>query len=94
MLRCPDYMGELRVTFTEWLQQPSTRVTNDSAGRLIYDMRADASMPSNLPGPGNEVPEGEKPFTESDFSAQTIERHKQAGYLIAKRVRGAKLVAV
>jgi hypothetical protein len=45
-------MGELRVTFTEWLQQPSTRVTNDSAGRLIYDMRADASMPSNLPGPG------------------------------------------
>ena len=45
-------MEELRVTFTEWLQQPSTRVANDSAGRLIYDMRADASMPSNLPGPG------------------------------------------
>ena len=39
----------------------------------------------------NEVPEGEQPFTESDFSAQTIERHKQAGYLIAKRALGDEL---
>jgi hypothetical protein len=30
----------------------------------------------------NEVPTGEPPY---DFSARTIERHKQAGYLIAKR---------
>ena len=36
----------------------------------------------------NEVPVGEQPFTENDFSAQTIERHKQAGYLIAKRALG------
>jgi hypothetical protein len=36
----------------------------------------------------NEVPVGEQPFTENDFSARTIERHKQAGYLIAKRALG------
>ena len=27
----------------------------------------------------NEVPVGELPFTDNDFSARTIERHKQAG---------------
>jgi hypothetical protein len=33
----------------------------------------------------NEVPAGEPPFTDNDFSAPTIERHKQTGYLTAKR---------
>jgi hypothetical protein len=40
------------VTFTEWLRLPSTRVTNDSAGRLIAELRADACLPLGLPGPG------------------------------------------
>ena len=33
----------------------------------------------------NEVPAGEPPFTDNDFSAPTIERHKKAGYRMAQR---------
>jgi hypothetical protein len=36
----------------------------------------------------NEVQEGETPFTDNDFSQQTIERHKKAGYECAKRAIG------
>jgi hypothetical protein len=33
----------------------------------------------------NEVTAGEPPFTDNDFSAPTIERHKKAGYRMAQR---------
>jgi hypothetical protein len=48
---------------------------------------ADAA-PTTITRIVNEVPAGEPPFTDNDFSALTIERHKQAGYLIAKRCLG------
>ena len=41
----------------------------------------------------NEVPPGEQLFTENDFSAWTIGRHKQAGYLIGQRTLGDGLIA-
>lgn len=39
----------------------------------------------------NEVPAGEPPFMDNDFSALTIERHKQAGYLAARRTLSESL---
>ncbi|MGO9674704.1 MAG: FAD-dependent oxidoreductase [Methylocella sp.] len=36
----------------------------------------------------NEAPAGEPPFPDNDFSARTIERHKQAGYQMTKRALG------
>jgi hypothetical protein len=43
---------------------------------------ADAA-PTTITRIVNEVPPGEPPFTDNDFSALIIERHKQAGYVLA-----------
>ena len=53
----------------------------------FIELMADAA-PTTITRIVNEVSAGEPPFTDNDFSAPTIERHKQAGYLIAKRALG------
>ena len=53
----------------------------------FIQLMADAA-PTTITRIVNEVPTGEPPFTDNDFSAPTIERHKQAGYLTAKRALG------
>lgn len=47
------------------------------------------AAPTTITRVVNEVPEGEPPFVDNDFSTQTIERLKQAGYLMTKRATGA-----
>jgi len=53
----------------------------------FIQLMADAA-PTTITRIVNEVPAGEPPFTDNDFSAPTIERHKRSGYLIAKRALG------
>ena len=53
----------------------------------FIELMADAA-PTTITRIVNEVPAGEPPFTDNDFSAPTIQRHKQAGYLTAKRALG------
>jgi NADPH-dependent 2,4-dienoyl-CoA reductase/sulfur reductase-like enzyme/predicted acylesterase/phospholipase RssA len=53
----------------------------------FIQLMADAA-PTTITRIVNEVPAGEPPFTDNDFSVPTIERHKRAGYLIAKRALG------
>jgi predicted acylesterase/phospholipase RssA len=44
-----------------------------------------AAAPTTITRIVNEVTAGEPPFTDNDFSAPTIERHKKAGYRMAQR---------
>lgn len=59
----------------------------------FIQLMADAA-PTTITRIVNEAPAGEPPFTDNDFSARTIERHKQAGYLMAKRALGDGLAKV
>jgi NTE family protein len=90
-VRVRERIGDFRNLVEEIMDnlEPEAHQRLRQSPRFIQLM-ADAA-PTTITRIVNEVPAGEPPFTDNDFSVPTIERHKQAGYLIAKRAIGEGL---
>lgn len=81
--------------FRNLVQEIMDNIEPEACERLrqsprFIQLMADAP-PTTITRFVNEVPPGEPPFADNDFSNWTIERHKQAGYRVAMRVLGGML---
>lgn len=84
-VRIRERIGDFQKLVREIMDQlqPEAAERLRQSPRFIQLM-GDAA-PTTITRVVNEVPEGEPTFIDNDFSTQTIERHKQAGYLMTKR---------
>ena len=87
-MRLRERMSDFRTLVEDIMEniEPELYERLRQSPRFIQLM-ADAA-PTTITRIVNEVPEGEPPFLDNDFSLRTIERHKKAGYECAKRALG------
>jgi predicted acylesterase/phospholipase RssA len=87
-MRLRERIGDFRSLVQEIMEniEPEAYERLRQSPRYIQLM-ADAA-PTTITRIVNEVPKGESPFGDNDFSLRTIERHKKAGYECAKRALG------